>query len=203
MNIIWKDRVRQAITTGGTGNIVLGAPVISSQILDSGDENGLIFYLIIDKDGSWETGSGQYTHLTKTFSRDTIYDSSLGGARLNVQTTAYFELTENSGSAGSTPSGITTSTILGTNTLPVIVVSSIDITAKWIITIESAGQVRLLEVTALYKSLNPIFTIINDIGDRISVTINVVDVSGKLALNLVNTSGSDMIVHIASTQLIA
>jgi len=204
LNIIWKDRVRQAITAGGTGSIVLGNAQFTAQSLDATDENGLIFYLLIDKDGSWETGSGTYIHATKTFSRDTIYDSTNSGLPINVTLTTIFELSENSGSFQQYKDPtITTTNILGTETLPVIVAQSTNISTKWIVTVESLVKSRLFEVTALFKSTDPTFNISNDLGDRINIGINVIDSAGNLALQLINNSGNDMTVHVAQVQLIS
>jgi hypothetical protein len=81
-----KDRVKQAVTTGGTGNLVIGAASTGYQALAAGDD-GLLFVYLIEDGNAWETGYGTYTHGTLTFARTLRKDSS-SGAALNVSTSA-------------------------------------------------------------------------------------------------------------------
>lgn len=82
-----KDRVKQAVTTGGTGNLVIGAASTGYQALAGGD-NALIFPYVIEDSNDWETGYGTYTHGGTVFAR-TIRKASSTGAALNVTTNAF------------------------------------------------------------------------------------------------------------------
>lgn len=207
MNIIWKDRVRQVVITGGSGDIVLGAADATCQALDANDQGGVIFYLIMNKDGSWETGSGTYTHATATFTRDTIYDSTDNGAAIDViAPTAKFVLTQNSGSFRhyQDPS-VKSYNILSSNTAPFIADSTLDNATKWIVTVETSDQTetRMFDVSALKRNTTTRHNISSDLGDRINVSVDVTLYGAELALMLVNNSSKDVTISVARIKVVA
>jgi len=87
MPLTWKDRVKQAISAGGTGALTLGAASSGYQALATGD-NGLLFAYVIEDGTAWETGYGTYTHSGTSFARTSRTASSTGSA-LNVSTSAF------------------------------------------------------------------------------------------------------------------
>lgn len=87
MPLSHKDRVRQAVTTGGVGSLVLGAASVGYQALVAGDD-AKVFPYVIEDGSAWETGYGTYTHSGTVFARTIRIDSSTGAA-LNVTTSAY------------------------------------------------------------------------------------------------------------------
>jgi hypothetical protein len=86
--LTYKDRVKQAISAGGTGTITLGAAPSGYQALAAGD-NAKYFPYVLDDSGAWETGYGLYTSSGTTFARTLRTDSSTGGA-INVTTAGFF-----------------------------------------------------------------------------------------------------------------
>lgn len=82
-----KDRVKQAVTTGGTGALVLGAASSGYQALAAADD-GKLFPYVIEDGAAWETGFGTYTHAGAGFARTLRKDSSTGAA-LDVSTSAH------------------------------------------------------------------------------------------------------------------
>ena len=91
MAIVWKDRVKQAVSAGGTGAIMLGPAVSGYQALGAAEDGALVPYAIEDST-AWETGLGTYTHSGTSFARTARYASSTGAA-LNVSTAAVFNHT--------------------------------------------------------------------------------------------------------------
>lgn len=87
MPLTWKDRVKQAVSAGGTGALTLGAAASGYQALATGD-NGLLFAYVIEDGTAWETGYGTYTHSGTSFARTSRRASSTGSA-LNVSTSAF------------------------------------------------------------------------------------------------------------------
>lgn len=81
-----KDRVKQAVSAGGTGSLTLGAASTGYQALAAGDD-GLVFPYLIEDGNAWESGDGTYTHSGTAFARGDRHDSS-SGAALNVTTAA-------------------------------------------------------------------------------------------------------------------
>lgn len=88
MTLSLKDRVKQAVTTGGTGAIVLGGAELGFQALGAADD-GLTFPYVITDGNAWEVGTGTYANSGTTFTR-TTRDASSTGAALNVTTAAKF-----------------------------------------------------------------------------------------------------------------
>lgn len=89
MTVSFKDRVKQAITAGGTGAITLGLASTGYQSLGAADDGLLFPYVITDVGGAWETGTGTYTNSATSFARTNFKASSTGSA-LSVTTAAVF-----------------------------------------------------------------------------------------------------------------
>jgi len=84
MALIVKDRVRETTTTTGTGTITLIAPVSGFQSFSVIGNGNTTYYCIVDvATGSWEVGIGTYTSSGTTLSRDTVLESSTGGAKIS------------------------------------------------------------------------------------------------------------------------
>lgn len=95
MSLSFKDRVRQAVTTGGTGAVVLGAADSGYQALGAGDD-GLNFPYVLVDGLAWETGNGVYTHSGTSFAR--TREASSTGSSLNITTAAKFAVDMTAGS---------------------------------------------------------------------------------------------------------
>jgi len=83
MALVVADRVQETTNTTGTGTLTLAGAVASYQsfsVIGNGNET---YYTIISGN-DWETGVGIYTSSGTTLSRDTVYDSSAAGAKINV-----------------------------------------------------------------------------------------------------------------------
>lgn len=87
MPLAGKDRVKQAVTTGGTGSLVIGSASSGYQALAAGDD-GKLFPYVIEDGTAWETGYGTYTHSGTGFAR-TYRSASSTGSALSVSTSAY------------------------------------------------------------------------------------------------------------------
>ena len=88
MALVVADRVKEATSTTGTGDVSLsGAPanfVSFGSALSNGDTT---YYAIVDNTNSdYEVGIGTYTSATDSLSRDTIFESSNSGAKVDLQT---------------------------------------------------------------------------------------------------------------------
>lgn len=109
--LAWKDRVKVASSTTGTGTLTLGAAASGYQTFAAGDDGKLYPYAI--EDGTaWETGYGIYTHAGTTFARTSRTDSSTGSA-INCSGSQYLYVdlvsniadNVNLGAQGVTPGG--------------------------------------------------------------------------------------------------
>jgi hypothetical protein len=87
MPLTFKDRVKQAVGTGGSGALTLGAAASGFQAFAAGDD-GKLFPYVIEDGTAWETGYGTYTHSGTSFARTTRTASSTGSA-LTVSASAY------------------------------------------------------------------------------------------------------------------
>lgn len=96
--ITWKDRVKQAVSSGGTGALTLGAAASGFQAFAAGDD-GKKFMYVIEDGTAWETGLGTYTHSGTSFARTARFASSTGSA-LDVTTAAHVFVDWNAGMAG-------------------------------------------------------------------------------------------------------
>jgi hypothetical protein len=82
MALVLKDRVKETTITIGTSTLVLLGATSGFQSF-SVIGNGNTTYYTIDGGNEWEVGIGTYTLLGTTLSRDTILESSNGGAAVN------------------------------------------------------------------------------------------------------------------------
>ena len=83
MALVFKDRVLETSQTSGTGTLTLAGPVNNFQSFSSAIGNGnTTYYAIVDDaDNQWEVGIG--TVSASALSRDTVYASSNGDAKVN------------------------------------------------------------------------------------------------------------------------
>jgi len=79
MAFVYADRVKESSTTVGTGTMTLAGPQLSFQSFAAVGDGNQCSYGITDGT-DWETGIGTYTASGTTLSRDTVFDSSNGGA---------------------------------------------------------------------------------------------------------------------------
>lgn len=82
MPLVVKDRVLQTTSTVGTGPVTLTGTVSGFQSF-SVIGNGNTTYYTIAGSNQWEVGIGTYTAAGPTLTRDTILESSNGGAIVN------------------------------------------------------------------------------------------------------------------------
>jgi hypothetical protein len=82
MALILKDRVKVSTTTTGTGTLSLGAAEQGFQDFSS-IGNGNTTYYTITNGADWEVGIGTYSSTGDTLTRDTVLDSSAGGAKVD------------------------------------------------------------------------------------------------------------------------
>ena len=84
MALVVKDRVRETSTSTGTANVILNGAVQAFQDFSVIGDGNTTYYAIVDATtGDWEVGIGTYTLSTTTLTRDTILESSNGGAAVN------------------------------------------------------------------------------------------------------------------------
>ena len=84
MALVVKDRVRETTTTTGTGTITLAGAVLGFQSFVAIGNANTTYYAIVDPvAGSWEVGIGTYTSAGTLLSRDTVLESSAGGAKVS------------------------------------------------------------------------------------------------------------------------
>lgn len=84
MAIVLKDRVKVLATTTGTGTFTLGAAVTGYQSFSViGDGNSTYYTIAAQSTPDWEVGIGTYTASGTLLSRDTILESSNGGAAVD------------------------------------------------------------------------------------------------------------------------
>lgn len=84
MALVVKDRVRETSTSTGTGSFILNGAVAGFQSFSVIGNANTTYYTIVDAvTGAWEVGIGTYTSATTTLSRDTVLESSTGGAKID------------------------------------------------------------------------------------------------------------------------
>lgn len=83
MAIVLADRVKETTTTTGTGTLTLAGAVSGFQSFAAIGNTNETFYCIVSGT-DWEVGQGTYTASGTTFSRDTVFASSAGGAKISV-----------------------------------------------------------------------------------------------------------------------
>jgi len=82
MALVLKDRVKETTTTTGTGTLTLAGAVTGFQAFSVIGNGNTTYYAITDGT-NWEVGLGTYTASGTTLSRDTVYESSNAGAKVN------------------------------------------------------------------------------------------------------------------------
>lgn len=84
MALVVKDRVRETTTSTGTGTITLAGAVAGYQSFSVIGNANTTYYTIVDStNNAWEVGVGTYTSSGTTLSRDTVLESSTGGAKID------------------------------------------------------------------------------------------------------------------------
>ena len=84
MALVIKDRVKETSTTTSTGTITLAGAATGFQSFAAIGDGNTTFYTIVLVGGSqWEVGIGTYTSSGTTLSRDTVLESSSGGAKVD------------------------------------------------------------------------------------------------------------------------
>lgn len=84
MALVLKDRVKVLATTTGTGAFTLGSAVTGYQDFSViGDGNTTYYTIAAQATPDWEVGIGTYTASGTLLSRDTILESSNGGAAVD------------------------------------------------------------------------------------------------------------------------
>jgi len=84
MAFVVKDRVKVSSTTTGTGTLTLGvAPSGFQDFSVIGNGNTTSYAIVDNNTGAWEVGIGTYTASGTLLSRDTVLESSTGGAKVS------------------------------------------------------------------------------------------------------------------------
>lgn len=84
MALVLKDRVKVSTSTEGTGSLTLGATTPGYQNFSVIGDTNTTYYAITDTGtGTWEVGIGTYSSAGPTLSRDTVFSSSDGGAKIS------------------------------------------------------------------------------------------------------------------------
>lgn len=83
--LIISDRVKESSISEGSGSVTLEAPFGSFQSFLQGIGDGNATYYCIENGVRWEVGRGTYNSTGNVLSRDIIYDSSAGGAKINLE----------------------------------------------------------------------------------------------------------------------
>jgi len=82
MALVVKDRVKETTTTTGTGTITLDGAATGFQSFSVIGNANTTYYAIVGG-SQWEVGIGTYTSSGTTLSRDTVLESSTGGAKID------------------------------------------------------------------------------------------------------------------------
>lgn len=78
------DRVKETSLTQGVGTLTLEGAFGGFQSFASGIGDGNSTYYAIENESNWEVGLGTYGDTSKTLTRDTIFDSSNSGDKINL-----------------------------------------------------------------------------------------------------------------------
>lgn len=82
MPLVLENRVKTTSTTTGTGNLTLSTAATGFQSFAGIGNNNDTYYCITDGT-DWEVGKGKYISTGTLLTRDTIYESSNGGSKVN------------------------------------------------------------------------------------------------------------------------
>ena len=82
MALVVKDRVKETTTTTGTGTLTLAGATVGFQSFSVIGNGNTTYYTITDGT-NWEVGIGTYTSSGTTLARNTILESSNGGAAVS------------------------------------------------------------------------------------------------------------------------
>lgn len=80
MPLVVADRVQETTNTTGTGTLTLAGASSGFRTFSAGVGNANTTYYTIVSGSDWEVGLGTYTSSGNTLSRDTVLESSAGGA---------------------------------------------------------------------------------------------------------------------------
>jgi hypothetical protein len=83
--LIISDRVKESSLTTGSGVVVFDSAFGGFQSFQTGIGDGNTTYYCIENGVRWEVGQGVYTLSGDTLSRDVVFDSSAGGAKINLE----------------------------------------------------------------------------------------------------------------------
>ncbi len=78
------DRVRESSATNGVGPVTLTGPYGGFQSFSEGIGDGNSTFYAIENGIQWEVGQGSYDGLSNTLTRDTIFDSSNNGSKIDL-----------------------------------------------------------------------------------------------------------------------
>jgi len=78
------DRVRESSATNGVGPVTLTGPYGGFQSFSEGIGDGNSTFYAIENGIQWEVGEGSYDGLSNTLTRDTIFDSSNNGSKIDL-----------------------------------------------------------------------------------------------------------------------
>ena len=84
MSLVLTDRVKETSITNGTGTITLTGSFGGFQSFLDGIGDGNTTYYVIENESKFEVGIGTYTESDNSLSRDTVLDSSNGGAKVDL-----------------------------------------------------------------------------------------------------------------------
>lgn len=79
------DRIKETSLTTGTGSITLNGPYGGFQRFNAAIGDSNITYYTIENGVRWEVGQGTYDVGSNTLSRDIVFDSSAGGAKIDLE----------------------------------------------------------------------------------------------------------------------
>ena len=82
---IISDRVKELSTTSGSGSVALSGTYGAFQTFLQGIGDGSTTYYTIENHVRWEVGQGVYNASANSLSRDIVFDSSEGGAKINLE----------------------------------------------------------------------------------------------------------------------
>jgi len=83
--LVISDRVKESSITEGSGSVSLDSPFGSFQSFSEGIGNGNTTYYCIENGVRWEVGQGVYSTAGNLLSRDTVFDSSASGTKINLE----------------------------------------------------------------------------------------------------------------------